>query len=147
MSSSADRHRFVNQVGDLLATWNLPRATGRTYAYLLLQSEPSTSEELQRVLELSSGSVSTAIRELVSWGLAGTISQPGSRRLLIEAQGGFEQLLAASHERSRAFIRTLQSGESLIEDDRARERLRDVTRLFTSYVDAGDRALHDGRPT
>lgn len=145
MSPSAEQHRFVNQVGDLLAAWKLPRATGRTYAYLLLQGEPSTSDELQRALELSSGSVSTAIRELVSWGLAGTIPQPGSRRLLVEARGGFEQLLAASHERSRAFIRTLHAGESLTENARAAERLRDVIRLFTSYVDAGERVLQDDK--
>ncbi|BCB92079.1 hypothetical protein [Phytohabitans suffuscus] len=87
--------------------------------------------------------MSTAIRELVSWGLARTIPQPGSRRLLVEAAGGFEQLLAASHERARTFIRTLRAAEDLTETAPAAARLRDVTDLFTSYVDAGEQVLRE----
>lgn len=78
-------------------------------------------------------------------GLARTIPQPGSRRLRVEAIGGFEQLLAASHERTRTFIRTLRSGATLTEGERARERLRAVVGLFEGYVDAGDRMLRRHR--
>ncbi|WP_324012331.1 GbsR/MarR family transcriptional regulator [Microbacterium sp. JZ37] len=138
---SADREQFIDAMGDRLATWNLPRATGRVYGYLLLQDEPSRAEELRAELSLSAGAVSTAVRELVAWGLARTIPQPGSRRLLIEATGGFESLLAASHERARAFIRTLQAAESLTETPETAGRLRDVTELFTSYVEAGEHVL------
>ncbi|MEU0513420.1 transcriptional regulator [Amycolatopsis sp. NPDC006125] len=138
-----EQQDFVNALGDTLATWNLPRATGRIYGYLLLRSEASTSDELRAALSLSSGAVSTATRELVSWGLARTIPQPGSRRLLVEAAGGFEQLLAASHERARAFIRTLRAAEELTETERAAGRLRDVRDLFTSYIDAGERVLRE----
>lgn len=53
------------------------------------------------------------MRELVSWGLARTISQPGSRRLLVEATDGLESLLSASHDRARAFIHVLGEGEHL----------------------------------
>lgn len=140
---SPARQRFVNALGDTLATWNLPRATGRVYGYLLLCGDPSTSDQLRSELSLSSGAVSTAIRELTSWGLARTIPQPGSRRLLVEAAGGFEQLLAASHERTRTFVRTLRSAEPLTDNAEAAQRLRDVTDLFTAYVDAGERVLRD----
>ncbi|MFI6508826.1 GbsR/MarR family transcriptional regulator [Streptosporangium sp. NPDC050855] len=138
-----EQERFVNAMGDTLAGWRLPRATGRIYGYLLLRDGPSGSEQLRADLSLSSGAVSTAIRELVSWGLARTIPQPGSRRLLVEAAGGFEQLLAASHERARTFIRTLRAAEELTENARAATRLRDVTSLFTSYVDAGEHVLRE----
>ena len=138
-----DQHGFVNAMGERLAVWNLPRATGRVYGYLLLRGEPSSSEELRAELALSSGAVSTAIRELVSWGLARTTPQPGSRRLLVEAAGGFEQLLAASHERTRAFIRTLHAAQELTENAQAADRLRDVIDLFTGYVDAGERVLRE----
>ncbi|WP_309127864.1 transcriptional regulator [Microbacterium sp.] len=139
-----DAERFVDAVGDMLVAWNLPRATGRVYGHLLLRAEASTAEQLQEALKLSSGAVSTAVRSLVSWGLARTISQPGSRRLLIEASGGFEQLLAASHERAHVFIRTLRSAESLAEDERAARRLADVTDLFAAYVAAGEDMLRRG---
>ena len=139
------QQRFVDTMGDTLATWNLPRATGRVYGYLLLRGDPSSSMDLRTELSLSSGAVSTATRELVSWGLARTIPQPGSRRLLVEAAGGFEQLLAASHERTRIFIRTLRAAERLTDTTQATQRLRDVTDLFATYVDAGDRVLHERR--
>lgn len=135
--------QFVNTMGDMLAGWQLPRATGRLYGYLLLQSTASSSDQLRADLSLSSGAVSTAMRELVSWGLARTIPQPGSRRLLVEAAGGFDQLLQASHERIRAFIRALRSAEELTESALAAERLGDVVTLFSTYVDAGEQILRE----
>jgi DNA-binding transcriptional regulator GbsR (MarR family) len=138
-----DQHLFINAMGDTLVTWNLPRATGRVYGYLLLRGDASTSDELRAELSLSAGAVSTAIRELSSWGLARTTPQPGSRRLLVEAAGGFEQLLAASHERARVFIRTLRAASDLTETAQAAMRLRDVTDLFASYVDAGAQVLRE----
>jgi len=141
----APRQRFVNAMGDIMATWQLPRATGRVYGLLMLRAEPATSEELRGELGLSAGAVSAAIRELVAWGLAHTLPQPGSRRYLVEATGGFEQLLAASHERTRAFIRTLSEAEALTEGEPARQRLRDVTALFAAYVQAGEAVLRAAR--
>ena len=140
-----ERAAFIEAVGDALAAWNLSRATGRVYGFLLLRSEPATLDTIGAELSLSAGGVSTAARELVSWGLARTIPQPGSRRLRVEAVGGFEQLLAASHERTRAFIRTLRSGTALTGDVRASERLSAVTGLFESYVEAGDEMLRRHR--
>lgn len=138
---SEEQERFINDLGDTLANWHLPRATGRVYGYLLLHGAASSSEQLRSELALSSGAVSTAVRELVSWGLARTIPQPGSRRLLVEATGGLERLLAASQERARSFVRTLEAGQSLTDDSRAATRLTDVTDLFASYVEAVDRHL------
>jgi DNA-binding transcriptional regulator GbsR (MarR family) len=145
MPERDERAEFIESIGDALATWRLPRATGRLYGHLLLCAEPTTFDELSHALGMSSGGVSTAVRELVAWGLARTIPQPGSRRLRVEAVGGFEQLLAASHERTRMFIRTLRAGESITDDARASERLRSVTELFERYVDAGDEMLRRHR--
>lgn len=136
-----ERQQFIDALGDVLASWNLPRSTGRVYGALLLHAEPVTFDALRAELQLSAGAVSTGVRELVSWGLARTIPQAGSRRLFVEAAGGFEQLLAASHERTRAFIRVLDAGAALVDGPRAGERLADVTALFEGYVDAGERML------
>ncbi|HEX7661576.1 MAG TPA: transcriptional regulator [Pseudonocardiaceae bacterium] len=142
---NAAQRRFADAMGETLATWNLPRATGRVYGYLLLKGTPSASEQLRSELSLSGGAVSTSIRELVSWGLARTIPQSGSRRLLVEATGGFEQLLAASHERTRVFIRTLREARELTESEVAAQRLHDVTELFDAYLAAGEQMLRKRR--
>lgn len=144
---ATDRDGFIQAIGDLLAAWNLSRATGRTYGQLLLELEPVTLDAIGDALSLSKGAVSTSVRELVSWGLARKIAQPGSRRLLVEATGGLESLLAASHERARSLIQILRSGEELATEPRAQQRLRDVTDLFEGYVDAGDHMLHHRRPS
>ncbi|NEW38205.1 transcriptional regulator [Nocardia cyriacigeorgica] len=144
--SADEREEFAQQVGDLFASWNLARATGRVYGRLLLESEPVGLDYLGVVADASKGAVSTAVRELVSWGLARTIAQPGSRRLLVEARGGLENLLAASQQRARRFVEVLRHGAELTDDPPARARLADVTDLFERYVDAGDQILR-ARPS
>lgn len=144
---TTDQDAFIAAMGDILASWHLPRATGRVYGRLLLNAEPVSLDALGEALELSKGGVSTSVRELVSWGLARTIPQRGSRRLLVEAAGGFEQLLAASHERTRAFVRVLRGGTRLTGDEGAKTRLTEVADFFDAYVTAGERMLQDkGRP-
>ncbi|MBF6210885.1 transcriptional regulator [Nocardia puris] len=139
--SADEREEFSQQLGDLFAAWHLARATGRVYGRLLLESEPVGLDHLGALTGASAGAVSTAVRELVSWGLARTIPQPGSRRLLVEACGGLENLLAASQQRARRFVDVLRDGAELADGPRARERLNDVTDLFQRYVEAGDAIL------
>lgn len=135
------RHTFVTSVGDLLASWNLPHATGRVYGLLLLTEEPISLDSIAAELELSKGAVSTAVRQLDSWGLARVIPQPGSRRLLVEATGGIDSLLEASQARARTLIAALREGEALVRPGPAQERLQDVIGLFAGYVDVGGQML------
>ncbi|MEV0247429.1 transcriptional regulator [Nocardia sp. NPDC050712] len=139
--SGIERADFARELGDLFATWNLARATGRIYGHLLLETEPVGLDHLAEISESSAGAVSTGVRELVSWGLAHTIPQPGSRRLLVEATGGLENLLAASQRRARRFVEVLHHGIDLTDTPRARSRLADVAKLFERYVEAGDEIL------
>ncbi|GAB2488706.1 GbsR/MarR family transcriptional regulator [Streptosporangium sandarakinum] len=143
--SATRRHSFITSVGDLLASWNLPHATGRVYGLLLVTEEAASLDAIAAELGLSKGAVSTAVRQLDSWGLARVIPQPGSRRLLIEATAGIESLLAASHARARTLIAALRDGEDLVEPGPAQERLRDVIGLFSGYVDVGDQMLSTSR--
>src|SRR5665811_1707441 len=115
-----------------------PKPGEPRYGQLLLEAEPVSLDALAEALELSKGAVSTSVRELVSWGLARTISQPGSRRLLVEATGGLESLLSASHDRARSFIHVLREGEGLTQEPHVQQRLHDVTDLFEGYIEAGE---------
>ncbi|MFD8557808.1 GbsR/MarR family transcriptional regulator [Streptosporangium canum] len=143
--SATRRRAFVTSVGDLLASWNLPHATGRVYGLLLVTEEPTSLDAIAAELELSKGAVSTAVRQLDSWGLAKVIPQPGSRRLLVEATGGIESLLEASHARARTLIAALRDGETLVNPGPAQDRLRDVIGLFAGYVDIGNQILGRNR--
>lgn len=140
------RERFVEGLADLLASWSLPRATGRVYAALLLSDAPVTLDALQDETGLSKGQTSTSVRELASWGLARTTTRHGGRRLYVEAEAGLDTLLDASHRRARLFIAALRGGEELVPaDSRARDRLHDVVALFDGYVSAGEQILASRR--
>ncbi|MEU6728829.1 MarR family transcriptional regulator [Nonomuraea wenchangensis] len=143
--SADERRAFCTSVGDLLASWNLPHATGRVYGLLLLGEEPLSHDAIAAELELSKGAVSTAVRQLASWGLARVIPQPGSRRLLVEATAGIESLLEASQARARTLIAALREGQDLVAPGPARERLDDVIGLFAGYVDVGGELLASHR--
>lgn len=137
-----NRAGFIGAVGDLMASWNLSHATGRVYGALLLEQQPVSLDEIGAALTLSKGQVSTSVRELAAWGLARTIPQPGSRRLLVEAEGGLESLLEASHRRARALLGVLDAGRSLVPADTAAgDRLGDVIDLFDGYVAAGEQIV------
>ena len=136
------RERFADGLADLLASWNLPRATGRVYAALLLSDAPVTLDALQDETGLSKGQTSTSVRELASWGLARTTTRRGGRRLYVEAEAGLDTLLDASHRRARLFITALRDGEELVPSgSAARDRLQDVVALFDGYVSAGEQIL------
>ncbi|MFF3665529.1 GbsR/MarR family transcriptional regulator [Microtetraspora malaysiensis] len=143
--SEARRRAFITSVGDLLASWNLPHATGRVYGLLLVTEEPASLDAIAAELELSKGAVSTSVRQLDSWGLARVIPQPGSRRLLVEATAGIETLLEASHARARTLIAALRDGEDLVNPGPAQDRLHDVIGLFAGYVDVGEQMLSRSR--
>ncbi|MFC7103255.1 alpha/beta fold hydrolase [Nonomuraea rubra] len=49
------REAFITSVGDLLAAWNLPHATGRVYGLLLLSEEPISLDTIAAELGLSKG--------------------------------------------------------------------------------------------
>lgn len=135
---------FVNAVGDLLASWSLSRATGRVYGALLIEEAPVSLDHLGATVSLSKGQVSTSTRELVAWGLARTIPQAGSRRVLVEATKGLESLLEASQRRARTLVNALASGRRLvIPGSVAGQRLEDVIGLFDGYVAAGDQILRE----
>lgn len=146
--TSAAEHEFIDAVGELLASWSLSRATGRVYGALLLEEHPVSLDHLAEVAQLSKGQVSTSTRELVAWGLARSIPQRGSRRLLLEATRGLDALLEASHRRARTLIDALHAGRGLVDEQPvARQRLDDVIALFDGYVAAGEQILARGEDT
>ncbi|WP_159792933.1 GbsR/MarR family transcriptional regulator [Puerhibacterium puerhi] len=139
--------RFTENLAELLATWHLPRATGKVYAVLLLAEEATTLEALREATGLSAGQVSTSVRELTSWGLARTWTGRGTRRLYVQAESGLETLLEASHRRARLFIDALRAGEELVAPaSAASDRLNDIVALFDGYVAAGEQILAGRRP-
>jgi DNA-binding transcriptional regulator GbsR (MarR family) len=118
--------RFVDDMGQQLAGWGLPRATGRTYGYLLLQAQPVSLDDIAAGLEAAKSGVSVTVRQLLALGLVRGEAQRGSRRLLYEAMYDLEAMLAARSAQMIAFVERLRQGAEVAPPGRPRQRLDDM---------------------
>ena len=59
---------FIEDMGQLMVGWGIPRNTGRIYAYLLLQREPATLDDIAGELHIAKSGASVAARQLAQLG-------------------------------------------------------------------------------
>src|SRR5438309_1495008 len=59
-----EQRGFLEDMGQLMVAWGIPRNTGRIYAYLLLQSAPAGLDRIAEDLEMGKSGASVATRQL-----------------------------------------------------------------------------------
>ena len=128
--------QFVEDMGQLMVGWGLPRTTGRIYGYLLLQERPVTLDQMSAELEVAKSGVSVAVRQLLGLGLARGSGQRGSRRLLYEALFDLDAILAARNAQMLAFIDRLQQGTRAAASAPARQRIAGMAEAVQDCMDA-----------
>jgi DNA-binding transcriptional regulator GbsR (MarR family) len=74
------RHQVADAVGGLMELWGFKRIMGRTWALLYLADAPLAAAELGDALQVSPGSVSMTVSELLKWGVVKKTWIPGDRR-------------------------------------------------------------------
>jgi DNA-binding transcriptional regulator GbsR (MarR family) len=123
-------------MGQQMAAWTLPRTSGRVYGYLLLQGEPVSADQLADELQVAKSGVSVAVRQLVALGLARSVAQRGSRRLLHEAIYDLDAMLAARDAQMTALIGRLRRGSEVASGGAARRRLTEMATLIGDLMAA-----------
>ncbi|MBI4320405.1 MAG: MarR family transcriptional regulator [Chloroflexi bacterium] len=83
------REALVKALGRQSAFWGLGRMAGEMYAVLYLGTEPVALEEIARVLGVTKGNVSIAIRQLEHLGMVHRSWRTGDRRVFFEAEADF----------------------------------------------------------
>ena len=134
MNLTANEKRFVEDMGRLMAAWSLPRTTGRVYAYLLLRPEAATLDQIAKELGVAKSGASVATRQLVSFGMAQTHRERGSRRLRFEAIYDLAGLLAARQAQTRLFMERLREGARAASSTAARRRISEMTDPISDVV-------------
>jgi DNA-binding transcriptional regulator GbsR (MarR family) len=129
-----EQSRFIDDMGQQLASWGLPRTTGRAYGYLLLQPQPASLDGMAADLQVAKSGISVAVRQLVALGLVRSLAQRGSRRLLYEALYDLEVILTARSAQMISFIDRLREGAELAPPGRPRERLSDMAEALRSLM-------------
>jgi DNA-binding transcriptional regulator GbsR (MarR family) len=123
---TAAQHTFVDHMGQQMVGWNLPRTTGRVWAYLLMRGEPAVLDEIARDLEVAKSGASVGARQLVAFGLARSTGERGSRRVLFSAIDNMEAMFAARSESARSLQRLLLEGVRAASTSGTRATLTDM---------------------
>ena len=80
MIDHPDAKAFVLHWGEMGSRWGLNRSVGQIHALLFLSHRPLIAEEICELLKLARSNISTALRELQSYGLVQLVHNPGDRR-------------------------------------------------------------------
>lgn len=113
--------------------WGFKRIMGRTWAMLYLSDEPLTAADLSRKLQISAGSVSMTMSELLKWGVAKKTWVPGDRRDFYQPETSIWKMV------SRVFReRELSHVRDAIEAFQEAQRL--LSHLQAAATDAKDEA-------
>jgi DNA-binding transcriptional regulator GbsR (MarR family) len=127
MSSAAltpAQMNFVEDMGQLMVGWGIPRNTGRIYAYLLLQRRPARLDGIAADLGIAKSGASVASRQLAQLGLARALGEPGSRRVLYEAIYNLESIIAARTAQMNDLVVRLRQGARAAPRGQGRQRLQ-----------------------
>lgn len=77
---------FVAQWGALGSQWGINRHMAQIHALAMTSSGPLSTDDVMARLEISRGSASTNLRELVNWGLLRPVIVRGDRKDYYEAE-------------------------------------------------------------
>jgi DNA-binding transcriptional regulator GbsR (MarR family) len=137
-SSSLGESEIVvsDAVGRLMEFWGFKRNMGRVWSLLYLTPHPLTAQDLQEMLQISSGAVSMTLAELTRWGVVKKVWVQGERRDYYAAEVGLWRMISrVLGERERAEI--VSAVDAF---ERAIEVLEDRRRSSTASKDDRARA-------
>jgi DNA-binding transcriptional regulator GbsR (MarR family) len=121
-----DQHRFIEDMGQHMVGWGVPRNTGRVYAYLLLRPGPAGLDAIASDLEIAKSGASVATRQLVQFGLARALGARGSRRVLFEALHNLEAIFGARNAQARDLMERFREGAAVAPPGPRRQQLEEM---------------------
>lgn len=95
-------------LGRLMEFWGFKRHLGRIWTVLYLSDEPLGAVELRDKLQLSAGSVSMALNELLRWGVVKKIWVHGQRRDYFVAESNLWKMISRVF-RERELVEVLEA--------------------------------------
>ncbi|HEY3127421.1 MAG TPA: hypothetical protein VGK07_10185 [Candidatus Limnocylindria bacterium] len=138
---TAAQHDFVDHMGQQMVGWNLPRTTGRVWAYLLMRGEPAVLDDIAHDLDVAKSGASVGARQLVAFGLARSAGERGSRRVLFSAIDNMEAMFAARSESARSLQRLLREGARAASTSETRTTLTDMASGIEEILERESAAL------
>lgn len=95
-----ESERLVSDtIGRLIEFWGFKRHMGRIWAILYLSDEALSAKDLQERLDISAGTVSATVNELIAWSVIKKTWKKGERREYFIAEGNFWKMISRVFER------------------------------------------------
>ena len=118
-----------------MATWGLPRNTGRLYAYLLLRAAPVSLDEIVADISVAKSGASVSARQLAAFGLARASGERGSRRVRYEPVYALEPMFEARQRQFAALMARFHEGARAAPAGAPRQRLVAMANTLERVVD------------
>lgn len=142
----AARLLFIRRWGEMAASWGISRTMAEIHALLYLAAEPLCTDDVMEQLEVSRGSASTNLRQLVNWGLINRIHRRNDRKEYFDAEKDVWQMFEIiSRERRRRevqpIVETIERCKEMIEADSKRisgQRRKDAEAFKKRFTDILD---------
>lgn len=74
------RALFIRRWGEMAANWGISRTMAEIHAMLFVSTDPLCADDLMAELQVSRGSVSMNLRDLLNWGLIHRVHERGDRK-------------------------------------------------------------------
>ena len=139
---------FIEEMGLFFESEGMPRIAGRLFAYMLLQEEPCSLDDLTTDLKVSKTSVSTNARLLEQHGMIQRVARPGDRRDYYVAAPNQTRTIELRLEGVRRMARLLEEAEAGVPKDRhhTHERLAQMLSINQEIIGLlGDILARHGR--
>lgn len=128
------RYQVADAVGGLMELWGFKRIMGRTWALLYLAETPLSAADLGDALQVSPGSVSMTVSELLKWGVVRKTWIPGDRRdFYLPETSVWKMVSRVIRERELLHVRET--------NDRLADAHRSLAELDQSGGQAGGQAI------
>jgi predicted transcriptional regulator len=121
------QQRFIDDMGQLMVGWGLPRTTGRVYAYLLLRPDPATLDQVAADLGVAKSGASVATRQLIQFGMARSFGEGRTRRLRYDALYDLDAIIAARTAQTLAFFDRLHEGARVASTPSVKRKIAGMT--------------------
>lgn len=96
------QQEFVRRWGEMGATWGISRTMAEVHALLFIMGEPLCTDDIMQRLEISRGSTSMNLRNLVNWGLIRRTHKRGDRKeYFVSDLDAWEMFETITRERRR----------------------------------------------
>ena len=130
----AERHHFVDGIGQFFSRYGATATIGRVFALLLISDDPLSLDDITAWLGVSKSGASVATRDLERIGLVRRQLTRGSRRVLYEACDDMSSTFEARFAQVRLLRDLLSQGESLVSSAHAQQRLAAVIALHDFWL-------------